>query len=244
VPNTLIRRAIYKKAVRQKDASWAVYELKWPRYEYEIISTPVGRWRYRVKQWPAGGVFASKKARPIDYYDPVKKGKSILIDLQRTSEEPESLLRFVNKWGSLGVGIRGDETCLYDGVEVTQAWLSWIKKWIEAFYTRKQGKGEATWESLADFLNANLSEISPMARPVSNSLIPAFRVSRLLDAIFLELWDIATRGSKLRRCPACKALFFPERANQRYCHKRCAVRVAVRRSRQRAKKATECLISS
>jgi hypothetical protein len=235
VPNRLIRRAIYQKAVREKDASWPAYEIKWPRYEYEIISKPVGRWRYRLKQWPAGGVFAPKKARSIDSYDPVKKGDSIMGDLQRTSEEPESLLRFVNKWGRLGVGIPGDETCPYDGVEVTQAQLSWIKKWIEAFHTRSHGKGEATWESLADFLNANLSEISPIARLATNHLIPAFQVSRLLDAIFLELWDIATGGSKLRRCLACKGLFVPQRANQEYCDRRCAVRIAVRRSRQRAK---------
>ena len=236
MPKTLIRRAIYQKAVRQKDASWAAYEMKWPRYEYEIISKPIDRWRYRLKQWPAGGVFAPKKAKPIKYYNPVERGESILSDLQRTTEKPQSLLRFVNKWGSLGVGIPGDETCLYDGVEVTRARLSRIKKWIEAFYACKQGKGEATWESLADFLNANLNEISPTARVVTNHLIAAYRVSRLLDVIFLELWDIATSGSKLRRCLACKALFFPTRANQEYCDRRCAVRVAVRRLRQKAKR--------
>src|SRR5262249_12187025 len=153
---------------------------------YEIIARPVGRWRYRLKTWPAGGVFAPKRARPINHYNPIDKGQSILTDLQSTTEKPESLLRFVNRWGRIGVGVPDDETCLYDGVELTQAWVSWINKWIEAFYARKQGKGEATWESLGDFLNANLSEISPIARPFSNNLIPAFRISRLLDLIFFE----------------------------------------------------------
>src|SRR5713226_8003780 len=80
-----------------------------------------GRLRKAAPQWPAawpvGGVFAPKwwpRERPMipaDAYDPVPHAASILLDGQRAAgRDPKALLRFVNKWGMLGIGVPGDRS--------------------------------------------------------------------------------------------------------------------------------------
>ena len=50
------------------------------------------------------------------------------------------------------------------------------------------------------------------------------------------LWDQATEGKRLRRCPECRALFPPRRANQRYCTRLCANRPTVRKWKRAQKR--------
>ena len=89
--------------------------------------------------WPEGGVFVPKELMtvpknahavtmeeplPRDRYNPTREGKKILMDVQRTNpQQPKSLLKFVNNWGHLGIGIPDGEEFLYDGVFATGMYL-------------------------------------------------------------------------------------------------------------------------
>jgi len=119
-----------------------------------VPGTPVvlgygGRLRKAAPHWPApwpvGGVFAAKwwpqeRPTPADVYNPVEVASEILLDAQRAAgDDPKVLLRFVNKWGQLGVGVPGDPQFL-DGVEYTGHCLTLLKEWIEAYYALRQGR--------------------------------------------------------------------------------------------------------
>src|SRR5712692_9699129 len=112
---TIMKRQRFEAGVRQDDESWQAYELRWPRYQYEVMLQPSGgvraSWLHNAAHWPQGGVFVpkgaglpnSRRAKPLDWYNPVPVAAEILLDVQRTpAHDPKALLRFVNKWGILG----------------------------------------------------------------------------------------------------------------------------------------------
>lgn len=198
--------------------------------------------------WPEGGLFVPtellvlpknshaveiNEPNPRDWYNPIVVAGEIILDVQRIPPtNPVALLRFVNKWGHLGVGIPGQEGFGYDGVLVTGKYLQKITWWIET-YQALQNKMEvdSSFGELASFLNGVLGEIHPGVNPTKKGLNPIYRVSRFIDALWLECWETATSGKKLNRCPDCRALFLPGRANQMYCTRRCAIRPTVRKAK-------------
>ncbi len=204
------------------------------RGRLETVTLPV------AAEWPKEGVFVPKgwpASKPLERYNPVDVAKNILLDVQRTeADNPQALLRFVTKWGRLGIGIPDEETFPFDGVAATGQCLVWLQRWLEAYHELKRGrKTEAAWPTLAEMLRGALAGIQPDCRPMKRGLDPLYRVPRLLDALWLEVWEIATEGKRLRRCPECRALFLPGRANQDYCTHQCANRPTVRRAKQKRK---------
>jgi len=242
--------------------------------------------------WPVGGVFAPKwwpreRPTPPDSYNPVEVASEILLDAQRAAgDDPKALLRFVNKWGQLGVGVPGDPQFL-DGVESTGYCLTLLKEWIEAFRALQQGRNPLqseppewikalptlratkirsyervygdrkalvfapewvkaprpkmkrprwTWLKLAFALNEQLREIELAAYPEKRGLLPIYRPRNLYRTLWLEVWRQATGMNQFRRCPECRALFTPGRANQQYCTRQCANRPTVRRWKREQKR--------
>src|SRR5207245_2009781 len=93
---------------------------------------------------------------------------------------------------------------------------------------RKLSNHSVTWLGLMRSLNAHFSgmhlDIARSLPGIHPGLVPspqgprlAWRPSRLLDVLYLQLATWATANRSLRRCPECKSLFAPERTNQRYC---------------------------
>lgn len=95
--------------------------------------------------------------------------------------EPSSLLRFVNKWGVLGIGIPKSPEFSFDGVVATGKWVSELQRWIEAFHALRHGKdpGE-TWDDLAVMLRGCLTHVHPDVRPVGGRLRQSWKLSTLL----------------------------------------------------------------
>ncbi len=189
--------------------------------------------------WPPLGVFVPDNDRarsgPPAPYNPIAVANAILLDVQRTSaDDPKSLLRFVNRWGVLGVGIPGAPAFPADAVALTREWLARLTGWMEALYAlQRRQKTTLTWRALADQLNDALRGAHPAARPAkTGGLEPVFRVERLLDALCVALWEQAADLGHFRRCPECRALFVPGRANQEYCSRLCANRPTVRKWRR------------
>lgn len=228
------------------------------RGSYEIVSEPVGRvgrlWASECRQplaiaresWPAGGVFVPSgwlhgrgslhsKESGVTRYRP--DTRDLLLDVQRLKvTAPDQLLGFLSRWGPLGIGAqppddgRMKDFFLFDGVAATVSHLLRVQKWREAFYALQRGtSSSATWSSLADGLYAHLAEVRLSAQPRDRGLRVCYVAARLIDLIWLEAWDSATQGKRLRRCRECGALFLPSRRNQTHCTHLCANRPAVRK---------------
>lgn len=279
-----------------------------------VPGTPVvrgygGRLRKGAPQWPApwpvGGVFAPKwwpreRPRPAEFYNPVEVAADILLDAQRAAgDNPRVLLRFVNKWGGLGVGVPGDRHFL-DGVAATGDCLTQLKEWLEAHQALRKGrrlvmkvpewikelpaltateatrikvtkrrpspelikrfpdlKGRTltvsypvglkktwpsqksrhwTWRDLIFTLNEHLRDIHLAAVRERRTIVPVFRPRTLHGALWLEVWRQITGMNRHRRCPECRVLFIPGRANQQYCTRQCANRPTVRRWKREQKR--------
>ena len=207
---TTIKRQTFKNAAREPDEVWDGFELRWPRYEYVIAERPTAglatRWRHRTStslHWPEGGLFVPKElmtvpgnARmvkmeeplPRDLYHPTRVGKEILIDVQRTNpHQPKSLLKFVNTWGNLGIGIPGGAEFRYDGVNATGHCLKLITNWLQTLEAlQRKKKVESSYEDLVFLLNGVLGKIHPAVCATETGLNPIYKVARLIDAIWLE----------------------------------------------------------
>ena len=85
-----------------------------------------------------------------------------------------------------------------------------------------------TWHDLAFELSEQLRDVHLGAISGGRALEAVYRPRHLLDALWLELWRQATNMARYRRCPECRALFIPGRANQQYCTRLCANRPTVR----------------
>ncbi len=190
--------------------------------------------------WPASGVLAPSGDSPQERYNPFEVADRILLDVQRTrSDDEKAILQFVNRWGLLGIGIPGAADFGADGVTFTGEWLALLRQWIETLHALRRGKErETTWAEFAATLNKHLDGVQPRLSVSERSLQRTFAAKRLLDALCFELWDQATEGKRMRRCPECHALFTPGRANQEYCTRLCANRPTVRKWKleQRRKK--------
>jgi hypothetical protein len=252
-----IKRERLELGAPQSD-EWGAYELSIDRYEYEILAEPMGRvatvWKHRrlaggaaapSVAWPAGGVFIPRGhadprqplRSPRDSYEPSPVAQHILRDVQRFDpKDPALLLRFVNTWGLLGVGIPGLPHFSFDGVEATRIWIAGAQSWLRSIKMLQDGeKTVTTWPDLAMIINGGLGRVHPATRVTASGLDPVYRASCLLDVIWLQLWDMATGGKKLRRCRDCPAVFIPTRANQTYCSRLCANRPSVRRAKKKQK---------
>jgi hypothetical protein len=175
--------------------------------------------------WPAGGLFVpAEPSTPLRPYRPLPVAGEILLDAQGvTLDDPEALLRFVNRWGRLGVGIPGDEAFAADGVLRTGECLRELVGWIATLHALQHKQPTpATWPAVAALFRDKLGGVQFGAQPTRQGLIPLFPLRRLLDALYLELWGWATGAKRLRQCRRCAHFFIRGREDQIFCTGRCA----------------------
>jgi hypothetical protein len=191
---------------------------------------------YRLA-WPAGGMFVPVNGARSEDYDPLPEARETLVDVQHAaaSVRPESLLGFVNRWGLLGVGICGADDFPTDGVQETADELGELVRWMAAVHALQQRQRvPETWADVAALFRQRLAGVHLQARVTPRSgLVPSFRVPRLIDGLYLELWDVATRGTRLLRCKRCEDFFIRGRDDQIFCTSRCARLWHVKRWKQR-----------
>lgn len=182
-------------------------------------------------------------------------------------DDPKSLLDFVNAWGLLGVGIwPGHHSyILLDSVALTRDALRRLQesvRWAKAIREQRWGAlppvaevrqeipgapehisrrdyaklySLAFWRRIAPWLRGT----QPAIRwdPVYGDLQPALHMRRLLDVLYIALWDWMTQGgTRIRRCPDCGAFFPQGHARQRFCGRNCANRAAARAAYARRKR--------
>jgi len=104
-------------------------------YEYTVVTRPPG-WLAGDVQGGAGGVAerpecscpALGRGSMIRQYKPLEKSEDILVEVSRlTLSDPSEVLRFVNKWGRLGVGVPGEENYNFDAVTLTVKYLRLLR---------------------------------------------------------------------------------------------------------------------
>ena len=189
--------------------------------------------------WPAGGIFVpDERARPAVPYRPIPHAAEIVLEAQQAATaKAEGVLAFVNRWGMLGVGIPGERNFGADGVEHTGEALRELATWIATLHALQRGTGTTrTWADLIEVFEVQLESVRFSAGLGGRGLVPRLPVRRLLDALYLELWDMATGGKRLRRCKKCERFFLRTRGDRIFCTGRCArlwhVREWKRRHRQ------------
>jgi hypothetical protein len=194
---------------------------------------------YRLA-WPEGGVFVPTDARASAEYDPLAVAPEILLDVQRTAprDDADALLAFVNRWGVLGVGIPGADDFLVDAVQRTATELRELARWMAVVHDLQARRRRAeTWTDVATLFRERLAGVHLQAQHAGRrGLLPSFRVPRLIDSLYLELWDVATSGKRLRRCKRCEDFFIRGRDDQIFCTARCARLWHVKRWKQQHRK--------
>lgn len=187
--------------------------------------------------WPPGGILVPAEGSPARPYDPVKVAPEILLEAQGVAfDDAAALLAFVNRWGRLGVGLPAAEDFGADGVQQTGESLRELTRWVGILYVLQQGRCRtATWADLAGMLHVRLGGVHLGARPTRAGLRPVFPLRCLLDALYLELWGLATEAKRLRQCPRCQHFFIRGREDQIFCAGRCARLWHVKRWKQRAR---------
>ncbi len=177
--------------------------------------------------WPAGGLFVpAEPSTPPRPYRPLPIAAKILLDAQDvTPDDPEALLRFVK-----------DEAFAADAVVRTGECLRELVGWVATLHALQQKQPTtATWPAFAALFRDKLGGVQFGAQPARQGLVPLFPLRRLLDALYLELWGLATGAKRLRHCPRCAHFFIRGREDQIFCTGRCARLWHVKRWKQRAR---------
>jgi hypothetical protein len=206
-----------------------------PPWTFVGRETPV-----RGLGWPPGGIIIPATPGVREDYDPLAVAADILLDVQRAvaTETTDSLLHFVNRWGLLGVGIPGADDFPTDGVQRTGEGLRELARWMAVIHALQGHKpGTETWADVASVFRERLAGVHVQARVTPRSgRVACFRVPRLIDALYLELWNVATGGKRLRRCKRCEDFFVRGREDQVFCTGRCARLWHVKRWKQQQRK--------
>ncbi len=240
------RRRVAHPFVDPLGPEWVIEEFERPKGTHYLYSNPFSQKAtaviYRVAL-PSGGIFvpvARDDSRTEPTYDPLgRDGDDIFLDLQAIRfNDAADLLRFVNDWGTLGVGIPGAPNCRVDGVELAGQRLATLASWLTATRRARGKSGELTRAQVSDELLAELTH--PLG---SQSAIDYIRNGRFLlpslwTALCLRLWESVHGELRLRSCAndRCRRTFVVRRKSQRFCTWACGNRWTVRRWKQKQRK--------
>jgi hypothetical protein len=169
-------------------------------------------------------------------HTPIEPGEKIL-DLYRratdsvdaTAEALHSLQRGV-RW------LRAIQNREWDRSGIPE--LEQVRVWAEsqiALYGVEEKLPEKPSRRLhmlafASWITHYLEGVHPTIRwdPDAGS-VPAWVVRSPIEALWVTLWDWATRGGRLRRCRRCKHDFLAEHASKRFCSHECAAKASAAR---------------
>lgn len=123
----------------------------------------------------------------------------------------------------LGVGIPGKDDFAADSVGKTGEALRGLSEWIGTLNALQRRRAtERTWTDVVQLFETRLGGVRLSATVQSGTLVPRLPVARLLEALYLELWGVATRGKQLRQCKRCARFFIRGREDQIFCTGPCA----------------------
>jgi hypothetical protein len=88
---------------------------------------------------------------------------------------------------------------------------------------------ELHWRAFSVSLEDHLRLVHPMIRVSKTGPAPAWRVTAPIDVLWAEIWNFATLGGRIVRCPDCREWFVRDRRNKTYCGATCANRATSRR---------------
>ena len=227
----------------QPGEPWVLTDTEMPvrgsrTYGYEMSGGPSAAETINVYSlmWPPAGLFVPVGGGAPEEYDPLSEAAEILLDVQRTAtkEHADALLGFVNRWGMLGVGIPGADDFPVDGVQRTAAELRELARWLVVVHELQARRRRAEmWTAVAAVFRERLAGVHLQAQVADpGRLLPSFHVPRLIDGLYLQLWDVATGGKRLRRCKRCEDFFIRGREDQIFCTPRCARLWHVKRWKQ------------
>jgi hypothetical protein len=94
------------------------------------------------------------------------------------------------------------------------------------------------WRAFTLELTKHLDGVQPTLRwdPDQRRGVPAWTAQRPLDVLYTEIWDWATEGKQIRKCPNCSSYFQSSRKNKLDCTRSCACVASVRRSRRKPRR--------
>lgn len=232
---------------------------------------------YPWASWPGGVLIAvglsdpETDLRPARTYDPFAQVPELLPAATSVPEgDQQALVRFVDRWGLLGIVNPGDAVKMWDSVQATWWELARLRRltaWLGALKAgRPEGRPDLAeisrmltgvpaapsarelrrihWQAFAASLSAALRScvLVPELTPNGSTAVPvrqSWRPRRLLDVLYLALWQHATEADQvLRRCDVCAGMFFVSATNtvKVYCSPRCKNLAGVRAHRKRERR--------
>jgi hypothetical protein len=238
-----------------EDEGWAAKLLdaikaQWPE-PLRMIAEPltpatVAEYLHRV-----GGAFAPLKdsraeKREHDLTDPGYAWGLYRAASTVDVNDPDAVTRLESQWGRLGVGVapssepadpHGIWILLHavDSFAAARDELAAFQKSLHQLEGLRRGRAaEGAWREFGRSLDAHLSALSPTVRwHPQDGLLPALTVKKPREVLWATLWDVATRGGRLRRCRHCQILFPADDPRKVFCSKTCTNRASAARWYQR-----------
>ncbi len=95
---------------------------------------------------------------------------------------------------------------------------------------RPRDREEAHWQAFAEALTQHLRLVHPTIRWMGGRPVAGWIVRRPADAIWVQLWNLATGGAAIRQCPHCRGWFAVDHRGKVYCSRVCTNRASAKAS--------------
>jgi hypothetical protein len=250
---------LWRHALRVFGLSW------WARGEVVHVPKPYGREfeqlrtlsrGWRKESWPKGGLYAYRADLDDEYLQQAADsgGRRVVLTLETLPEleedlrqvntaDPDSVVRFLSRWGLLGVGVpsqrRGQGnmfiskvapgTPVADSAELTHRALTRLQAIFRGRSLKERlglvaaGPDEVGGWSHQLYLTLDFQPAGPQLGHCTTEPITAFLVGALCSV-------------HLRPCQECGALFEIASQDKKFCSTRCRVRAHRRQEAASSKK--------
>jgi hypothetical protein len=95
---------------------------------------------------------------------------------------------------------------------------------------RPRDREEQHWRAFGWAVGEHLRLVNPAVDWSSSGPRAAWEVPRLLDLLWVQLWNIATGGAAIRQCRHCRRWFPVDRRGKVYCSRICTNRASAKAS--------------
>lgn len=204
-----------------------LFHFKWPidQHGYEPASAekfPPGVERPVLKEPPiGGGWWIRRKGGPLRWYLPLED-RGLARRFANLPKEPQAMLKFVDKFGFLGVGQTGYEEDVIE--EHSWYWrnhIEFMHRVVEAIDAGDKLSAIKTFNQHVEPHMTIWIEAASGKRSVLH-VVP----TNLLAAMWFEIAGELTEGTKYRKCEWCPT-WFPygprtgHKKTRRFCSDRC-----------------------
>jgi hypothetical protein len=102
---------------------------------------------------------------------------------------------------------------------------------------RPRDREEMHWRAFGWAIEEHLQGVQPTLSWTGERPTPAWLVPRLIDLLWVELWNLETGGAAIRQCRHCRRWFPVDRRGKVYCSRRCTNRASAAASYEARKNA-------